>query len=255
MLASDQPPLLAARQALAARYGVVADIHQQDFIWHFIRTHPSFASEEAALTYYFSDGARSAQQLAAVLGEWYAEPTPYALLEFAAGYGCVTRHLAGALPHARVTACDIHPAAVTFLRETLDTPAVLSHTVPEAAVLGGPYAVVFALSFFSHMPRATWTRWLHALVAAGAPGGLLVFTTHGWASRVHLGEPRLPLDGFWFQATSEQQDLDTADYGSTIVTPAFVVQQVAPLAPAVRLVAFREAAWWGHQDLYILRRA
>src|SRR4029450_1002519 len=104
VLVSDLPPVLAVRQALAARYGVVADLHPQDFIWHFIRTHPGFATEEAALTYYFSDGARAAQTRAALLSDWHAGPAPYALLEFAAGYGCVTRHLAGALPHARVTA-------------------------------------------------------------------------------------------------------------------------------------------------------
>jgi hypothetical protein len=78
-----------------------------------------------------------------------------------------------------VTACDIHPEAGAFLREKLGVAAVGSVEVPEKFNLGQRFDVVFALSFFSHLPHSGWRRWLLALAEHTGPDGILIFTTHG----------------------------------------------------------------------------
>jgi hypothetical protein len=89
---------------------------------------------------------------------------------------------------------------------------------------------------------------LHNVVA---PGGILVFTTHGLASAPALGNPVIPESGIWFRPDSEQMDLDGAEYGSTLTTPSFVVRSVhtATRAP---LADYQPALWWEHQDLWVV---
>jgi len=77
----------------AAATGVVAAIHPQDFIYWFCCKHPRHTLE-SAISYYFSDGAHSAEKLDGIVRELgFERGQPIKLLEFASGYGCVTRHL------------------------------------------------------------------------------------------------------------------------------------------------------------------
>lgn len=241
----------ALRGALAARLGVSPSVHGDDMIWKFIMGHQNFENAEAAVRYYFDDGAASAAKLAEVIGRnlAFAGDASPSLLEFASGYGCVSRHLARALPGWNVTSCDIHPQAVDFLTTDLQIHAVMSTDVPEELAIG-EYDTVFALSFFSHMPLNTWGRWLRALFQGVKSGGLLVFTTHGMTSWENFGRPELA-DGFWFEAISEQHDLEGEIYGSTVTAPSFVVREIyrqlgAPIAE------FLSGYWWSHQDLWVV---
>lgn len=177
---------------------------------HFLLNHPAFSDLAAAVEYYFTDGRRSAARLAALIAELgIGRRGSIALLERASGCGCVTRHLPDALSAASVTACDIHPQAVAFIEQELGTPALLSDRVPEQLQLPRRNDVVFVLSFYSHMPRETWSRWIRARVRLLEPDGVLIFTTHGQRSLPHLGSPEVPADGFWFAPRSEQPDLPT----------------------------------------------
>jgi hypothetical protein len=103
------------------------------------------------------------------------------------------------------------------------------------------------------MPRETWSRWISAHVNALEPHGVLIFTTHGHKSLPHLGSPEIAEDGFWFAPCSEQSDLSTADYGQTVVTREFVDRALAD-AVGGSVAFYREAYWWEHQDLYVVRR-
>jgi SAM-dependent methyltransferase len=126
---------------------------------------------------------------------------------------------------------------------------VLQHE-PEDLRFAEQYDVVFALSFFSHMPETSFGRWLAALYRNVKAGGLFIFTTHGLASAVNLGNPEIPESGIWFKPDSEQHDIEGAEYGSTISTPEFVIRELyrnteAPLAE------HKPGYWWQHQDLWI----
>jgi 2-polyprenyl-3-methyl-5-hydroxy-6-metoxy-1,4-benzoquinol methylase len=244
------------RQETAREYGVPPEIHPDDMIWQFLLRHRNLPTPEAAVRHYFSNGAESALKLEGIVREHLSSVTSkrkVSILEFASGYGMVTRHLASMPSKARLVACDIHEQAVEFIRDRLHQLAVMSRHLPEEASFDESFDVVFALSFFSHIPEVTFTRWLAALFAAVSPGGILVFTTHGLISRALFGDITISENGFWFRPQSEQSDLDPIEYGSTVTTPAYVVGQLAHLRGA-SLAEFRRGYWWRHQDLYVVGR-
>jgi SAM-dependent methyltransferase len=236
--------------AIAARFGVSPEIHPSDHIFHFMREHPVVRPRAAAE--YFSDGHDCAVKLRALIEEQRPVDS-VSILEFASGYGRVTRHLQKVIPEATLTACDIHAEAVRFIGR-LGAESILSCENPDDFNAGRAFDVVFALSFFSHIPQATWTRWLRRLLDCTLPGGLLIFTTHGERSRKLAAPDTIPGDDFLFLPHSEQSDLPTEQYGTAFSPFAFVKRQIATLADA-RSVKFQEEYWWTHQDLYVVTRA
>jgi SAM-dependent methyltransferase len=239
--------------AAAARHGVSGVVHQADLIFDFLYNNAVFPTKADAINYYFDDGARSANK---VLGHIQRFTTAHErsqdVLEFASGYGAVTRHAKRALSPHRLASSDIHPAALNFLARELGVEAVPSAHAPADFQPPRAYDVIFVLSFFSHMPRATWHPWLERLTLALTPGGILLFTTHGELSQKYFPQSRLDADGFWFEPQSEQRDLSGAEYGSTITSKSFVDQEIARLR--VSSVFYEQGGWWDHQDLYIVRR-
>lgn len=232
---------------------VSPDVHREDFIFRFIFDHPGFATKHQAIDYYFKDGARSAAKVRRIVDEWMGSAEPLTVLEFAAGYGAVTRHAKTALAPHILHSSDIHPQANGFLASVFGVQSVQSVDVPEELSLPAAYDVIFVLSFFSHMPRSTWARWLHRLYAGLRPGGILVFTTHGKTSMQHFPHAQLDSTGYWFEQSSEQGDLETAKYGQTITSKEFVDAHINEL-PGAEYLANEPAGWWEHQDLYIVRR-
>ncbi len=242
-----------AFQRAAQHWGVSPEIHPDDLIFDFVFRHPSFKSKEEAIEYYFSDGANSAQRLRAILTEVCGLANqPLSMLEFASGYGCVTRHLRSVIPYCVPTACDIHPEAIRFIREALGTEAMASARNPDELNLNRTFGVVFALSFFSHMPKKSFSRWLTKLASLVRSGGFLIFTTHGLASaKLFMQYSEFDKDGFLFYPASEQKDLSPRDYGSTAVKPEYVFKCISTI-PNFYLKYFHEGWWWGHQDVYVV---
>ncbi len=233
--------------------GVLPEVHKEDFIFRFVYDHPGFPTKDEAVDYYFKDGARSAAKVRRVVNERMGTLEPLAILEFAAGYGAVTRHAKTALAPHILHSSDIHPQANDFLTNVLGVKSVQSADVPEELSLPTEYDVIFVLSFFSHMPRSTWGRWLQRLYAGLQPGGILLFTTHGTTSMQYFPQATLDGTGYWFDQSSEQGDLETAKYGQTITSKEFVDAHIAQLLGAEYL-AYEPAGWWEHQDLYIIRK-
>jgi SAM-dependent methyltransferase len=239
----------------AATCDVPPDIHPEDFIYIFLRDHPNVGAKAAEQ--YFRDGNNSCRKLKELLrSDTNRSPDePFTLLEFASGYGCVTRHLKNVMPRADIVACDIHPQAMDFISSRFNVPVALSKSDPLEFDLGRRFDVVFALSFFSHMPDRTFGPWLKALFRHVSPGGCLIFTTHGqvslgkiWNNSIDLGP-----EGFWFASTSEQHDIDVADYGTAIASTAYVTRKIyRNLAAPVALIS--QGFWWEHQDVYVVAR-
>jgi SAM-dependent methyltransferase len=230
----------------AAEFGVSPNIHAQDHLFGFIRE----AEKSEAVAKYFRGGWETALFVRQLLGELRPLSTPFSMLEFASGYGRLTRHWAKVLPEALVTACDIHAEAVDFIKE-IGAEAVPSSLLPEDFTTGTKYEVVFALSFFTHVPKKYWGSWLRRLGQHVTRSGQLIITTHGEASLPHMGVSCFDDDGFWHAPFSEQKDLDTAHYGATATSFDYVFGQM-PQAD-LRLLRFREAGF-GHQDLYVFER-
>lgn len=245
-------------QQISKKYNTLSSIHKDDLIYQFLINNPVFKNEELAIDYYFRDGRNSAHILFDVIKELLIiKPDRVKLLEFASGYGCLTRHLLDNNMSFDITSCDIHAEAISFIEDKLGGKGLLSSRLPENFnAEANSYDVVFCLSFFSHMPDRTWFPWLNTLYNVVKSDGLLIFTTHGYQSIKHFGvpSPKLDRNGYWFKPDSEQTDLDVHDYGSTIVSPSYVCERIKLLTGNPILLRVSEGFWWKHQDLYIVQK-
>jgi len=256
--AASRIELPAASAEKAKRMGIVPDIHVDDFIFKFVAK--KFKDDlSGAIGRYYDLGHHSASLLRETLAEVAAVKkvvnghdkwAPGRIMDFASGYGGVIRHLGAMFPDSQLSTCDIHSSAVLFNREALGVGAFGSSSVP--GILSIPEQdVIFALSFFSHMPASTFGRWIEALSARLAPGGVLIFTANGYVTDT-LGTTGVQVgsDGYGFDARSEQGDIDTAEYGITISYPQWVFR-LADQIPNIVLFKFRAGQWWAIQDTYV----
>jgi SAM-dependent methyltransferase len=253
ILLEQKPRIVAA----AERKGVLGDIHEKDMLFDFLVRAVFPLAPGDAIDAYFDGGEDCCRRFAMLCTE-HIQRDDISVLEFAAGYGRVARHVRHAMPKANWTCCDIHPEAVDYARSKLGLEASLSSSVPEEWGVGGrSFDVVFALSFFSHMPHATFSRWLERLMDAVSSGGLLIFTTHGEVSAANMRAGGLDVDlekmGFAWNPASDQRDIKNTDYGTSVVTLSYVHDALKNI-PTASLVRYQQAWWWGHQDLYAVRR-
>lgn len=223
---------------------------QDEMFLHFYRPF----GRERALEQYVATGREAATLLAGIERE-LGTPAEPSLLEFACGYGRITRHLAEAY-HGRHHACDIDPAALAFSRHHFGVTTCPSAHEPRDWNPPRLYDRIFVASLFTHLPERTWAAWLARLASALAPRGVLIFTTHGldWIG----GDPRAtPADdpgAFVFRPVNETQGrLDEGEYGSTYLADAWLRGCLARLQLAERL-PMRANGLWG-QDVWMVSRA
>jgi SAM-dependent methyltransferase len=176
---------------------------------------------EQALFRYFRSGASIADSMLQVL-RWHFGATDRIgkLLDFASGYGRVTRFLVREIPAERIWAADIYEGGVRFQEETFGVHGIVSTTRPEDFSCAERFDAILVTSLFTHLPEERFIAWLRVLVGLLAPGGILAFSTHSPA--VLPAGTAMPESGIFFQPTSESTSLDKHDYGSTWVTPEFV---------------------------------
>lgn len=226
-------------------------IHEDDYIFQFIQRY--FQSNEVALKVYYQNGAESAKKIAGIITDLGVKKDKnHSFLEFASGYGMVSRHLAKEIAPMHLVSCDIHEQAVDFLKSQIGIDAIGSNYIPENLKINDSFDAVFALSFFSHMPDKSFGRWLKALYDAVEPGGYLIFTTHGQIT-AQMQNLSIPPEGILFTAASEQYDLNPNEYGGSIVSREYVLDQVDKYLNN-EIFFFEEGCWWGHQDLYIIKK-
>ena len=260
--ARDERGVMLAAHALIERHDLVGSyanvmgldctISPEDDIFRFFQNHHSCRNP---LRDYLADGWRTLSELMALL-EAVDQPllkTP-AVLEFASGHGRFTRHLVKAMGADRVTVSDVVDGAVQFARDTFGVQGFASSTMPEQVRWPARFELVFVLSLFSHLPRVTWARWLARLWEAVAPGGLLVFSTHG-AKAAAFDSVMLDNEGFFFAPSSESHAIAAQEYGTTFTSEAFVRACIAEQCGASSLVRFEPVQFWNHQDAWVLRKA
>ncbi len=248
-----QRPLL---QSIAAQMNVAPDISADDMLFDFLVRAVFLTEHPKAVDAYFTGGQDCARRFAALCRE-HLQREPTTVLEFASGYGRVARHAKHVLPATSWTCSDVHTRAVEFNADRLGLPSFISPSRPEGWTVERKFDVVFALSFFSHMPNATFTPWLERLFSNVEPGGIFVFTTHGAVSLRNMKAGGLNAifndNGFYWNAQSDQRDLNSTDYGTSAVTLSYVQRALHSL-PEAELIRFQQAFWWNHQDLYVVRK-
>jgi SAM-dependent methyltransferase len=170
------------------------------------------------------------------------------MLDFASGYGRLTRLLVHQQLADEVTVADILEGGMQFQAEQFGVRTILSRTRPEELVTPARYDLIFVASLFTHLPPSTFTAWLRRLAELLEPEGLLIFSVHDESIAPEK------VDGIHFKSSSESRVLDVEDYGSTWVTEGYVREQVATLGASYDCVRLpRALAEW--QDVYVLSPA
>ncbi len=231
--------------------GCPCEISQADDIYRFFAAHPSSLNP---IRDYLADGWRTMAELVLLL-EQAGHPLLHtrSFLEFASGHGRFTRHLVKALGAERVVVSDVVADSVDFARVAFGVEGFVSAAVPEDVRWDKQHDVVFVLSLFSHLPASTWSRWLRRIYDMVAPGGVLVFTTHGEAA-VRKQDVSLDADGYFFTPSSESTAIDAQEYGTTFTSEAFVRARIAEHLPGARLRQFSPQHFWHHQDAFVVER-
>jgi SAM-dependent methyltransferase len=201
---------------------------------------------DAAVTNYFQSAL---DQFALVrhIASWRKHPRR--MLDFASGYGRLTRLLVHEHLADEVTVSDILEGGMAFQAEQFGVRTILSRTDPAQFVAPDRYDLIFVASLFTHLPPVTFTSWLRRLAGLLEPEGLLIFSVHDQSLA-----PDKQVDGIAFESHSESRVLDVEEYGSTWVTESYVRDQVAQIGEGWACVRMpRALSDW--QDVYVISPA
>jgi len=201
---------------------------------------------DAAVSNYFQNGFEQFQLVRHIAG-WRAGQ-PKAMLDFASGYGRLTRFLVHHQLADEVTVSDILEGGMEFQAAQFGVKTILSTTLPEQFPATRRYDLIFVASLFTHLPPVTFRAWLRKLAELLEPEGLLIFSVHDESIAP------VAVDGIAFHSYSESRVLDGEEYGSTWVTEQYVRGEVAAIDPSFACVRLpRALSDW--QDVYVVSPA
>ncbi len=138
-------------------------------------------SDAAATQYYFRSAEPLIHNLLLFADAHQIDVSRTSILDFASGYGRLTRYLVKLFES--VTVADTEPAMLAFNAERFGASGFLSPPNQSRSVRDHPcrYDFVFSFSLFSHLNEAAWMEWFAALFGLVGPGGFLIFSAHGHA--------------------------------------------------------------------------
>ncbi len=218
------------------------DVHADDeMLLHYFNLHGG--NRDQALVLYFDSGRRIWETMAAIL-HWRfggSEPPPgFQLLDFASGYGRVTRFAVLDVPSESLWVADVYAGGVRFQEEAFGVPGLVSPADPARFACAETFDAILVSSLFTHLPEATFRSWLRRLWGLLRPGGVLVFSVH---DRDLLAPGRkLPPSGILFDPMSESGSLSTEQYGTTWVDEPFVRRTVREVTREVTQEVTQEVA-------------
>ena len=242
----------------------MADIDDADDLMQYAL---GFTASRGVLAYsdaarmYFHGGEENAAELAEVLREHgFFLADAASVLEFACGWGRVTRHLVHLMDRDRLVVSDVDPAAVRFVCGKLGVRGFPSAIDPDELRHDRRYDVVLVVSLFSHLPLGAWGPWLGRLGGFVEPGGALVFSTLGMHAfdvsvpEAERGAFEAVAEGFLHRAVNETRGrLGTEHYGVSYVAEGSVRELAEQHFPG-SIVAACPRALNRFQDVYVLRR-
>ncbi|MFC4252577.1 class I SAM-dependent methyltransferase [Sinimarinibacterium flocculans] len=184
-----------------------------------------------------------------------------AVLDYACGFGRVTRWLAACFP-GMVHAADLDPSAVDAVGKLIGVPT--THIAKDLSVrLLGSYDLIWVGSLLTHLNEADIVEVLRYLGGHLTSRGLLVVTTHGpyVAERLRSREKTYNLEETAVAALVERYDAQGSafaayrgmtDYGISLTRP----HRLATMAfdAGLDTVYFKARGWVKHQDCFCLRK-
>ena len=182
------------------------------------------------------------------------------ILDLPCGSGRVLRFLVQRFPEAEITACEIQRGPVQFCVRTFGAEPAYSSVNLDEVALNKKFDLIWCGSLATHLNERGIVALLRLFCRHLAPGGLVIFTTHGdFVSR------RIPRREFDYGLSEEQNDRigidyaqtgyafedypDEKDWGVSLTSPAWIRERVRDLGD-LREVYFKERGWDNHQDVF-----
>jgi SAM-dependent methyltransferase len=215
---SESQLVLAMCRDLVAG-GVNFDVHVDDEMLIFFLYTQCYSFEQA-LAAYFDSGRQIWTTVRQILSWRFGSPRACGrFLDFASGYGRLTRHIVAELPQESVWVSDIYAEGVAFQERTFGVKGIVSASDPQDLRCETDFDCILVSSLFTHLPAARFSGWLRRLGAALTPGGMLLFSVHD-LSLWREGPP--PASGIAFSPRSESGSLSTEEYGTAWVSEEYV---------------------------------
>jgi 2-polyprenyl-3-methyl-5-hydroxy-6-metoxy-1,4-benzoquinol methylase len=170
-------------------------------------------------------------------------------LDFACGYGRLTRFLIQELPPSSVWVSDIYKNAVNYQRQEFGVNGFVSVTEPHKLKSSRKFDCIFVASLFSHLPEARFKAWFKCLAQMLSTRGMLIFSVH---DEYILNDRAMPPSGFYFVPMSESKYLKAVEYGTAIVTEAFVKRVIDEAMGREWSYLRMKRGLSNHQDIYIV---
>lgn len=210
---------------------------------------------------YFRCGAEAAQ--ICLEGLRSADLTPgevSRVIDYACGYGRVTRFLRASFPAASILGADIDQRALSHLEATQAERTHLLDGSCDALPVEGKVDLIWVGSLFTHVPRDYVAGLLTSMRQIISDRGVLVFTMHGEyvIDRLKSREKTYNLSDDGMRDIIEQ--FSGSGYGFSVYPgrtgygiSAATRGQVTELlnAAGFKLVSFATRGWVKHQDAYV----
>lgn len=227
---------------------LILDVHQSDTMFISERSEEYMKAGATVVTF--------AQRL-------LSNQSPRVVVDYASGYGRVTRWLRAAWPTCDLHVVEIDQEAREFCHETFDATTHIASPLCTGVNLPTEVDFIWAGSLLTHLDDWQWDNFLDECIKHLAPGGMLAATFHGRAAArmTRFDDPifgelvdrqrlyrNYSIHGFAF----EPYDSAYATYGLTLSSPAFVAD-ILQSRNDLRIVTIQEQMW-GYQDAFAVIR-
>lgn len=265
-IALFEAPLPRPRDQLAVIRGIVRRWKQYSAaeIDRTISPHDDMLGGEDAQNHYRRVGVSALEVITEAM--LLARRTKFnTILDLPCGGGRVTRHLVKFFPEAKLFVSDLEKpkqafVASQFAAEAVDIPADFSVPSPHQ------YDLIFIGSLATHFGEEMFVRLIDYAVAALAPGGILVVTTHGrFFATTTRAQPTVRravsemIDrdfiqtGFSYVELGHDRRRYGMSYGVSISGPAWIMG-LLERRPDVSILGFRERGWANLQDVVMVQK-
>jgi SAM-dependent methyltransferase len=216
---------------------------------------------------YFHVGLSAIQCIDRALARCTPQPDVKTILDMPSGYGRVLRFLAQRFPEARITACELDKAAVDYCAKHFGAQKAYSETNLRTLSLGTQFDLIWCGSLITHLDRGAVGDVLEFFHRHSAPGGVVIFTTHGT-----VAAQRIKVNPFGYSVPPEElprllssfeqcgfsyveYPWEGAGYGVSLSSRAFIEAEVTKFADW-QPIYFGDHEWDGAQDVHaVVRKA
>jgi SAM-dependent methyltransferase len=190
-------------------------------------------------------------------------------LDFGCSSGALARNMAAGFPRGCWYGCDPVPESIGWASQHFpQVTFVRSDQEPPLAFPDGHFHGIYAVSIWSHLSERASLSWFDEAHRLIAPGGFLIFTTHGYRSVLYYLERgtfgqdilgsiladvvthQYSFHALW-QNPSQEYGLRVVDWGMAYFTVAWVT---ANLFRKFRLLDYQPGLNQINQEVYVLGR-